>query len=88
MSSVEVEEVIAPIGQTRRSNAKISTKDLGPCMAFLVTFKHNGEDTAALTQYSHSMKNKKKKCGLIAGMWRREKNAGVQEKFFQNFRVY
>jgi hypothetical protein len=43
MSSVEVEEVEVSIDGTNKSNAKISTNDLGPCMAFLLTFKHNGE---------------------------------------------
>jgi hypothetical protein len=70
MSSVEVEGVKVPMNGTDRSNAKISTNDLGPCIAFLLTFTHNGENTAVLTHYAHSMQNKRKICGLIGKMIR------------------
>ncbi len=65
---MEVREVDVPMGGTGCSNVKISTYNLGPCIAFLLTFKHNGENTAVLTHYVHSMQNKRKTCGLIGKM--------------------
>jgi len=54
------DEVEVSLGGTEHSNAKISTNDLGPCIAFLLTFKYEDKNTAVLTHYVHSKKKKEK----------------------------
>lgn len=48
-------EVNVPFGESDRSTTKIKTEGLGPCIAFVLSFKYKGEYNAILIHYNHSI---------------------------------
>ena len=52
-------EVKVPMNEARSSTTTIGTDYLGPCLAFLLDFKHYGNDTSVLIHYSFSIKDER-----------------------------
>ena len=48
-------EVNVPFGESGRSTTKIKTEGLGPCIAFVLSFKYKGKYNAILIHYNHSI---------------------------------
>jgi hypothetical protein len=64
---MEENEIEVPIGKTGQSKTNIRTKNLGPCIGFLLSFKYDGKYTAILIHYDHPMKRTNKR-GMIGDL--------------------